>query len=186
MEKKVAPVRAKARNDMEIFKDVVGYNGRYMVSNLGRVKSLKRTAKKGNGTRMVRERIMKPSIAPEGRHGLALSVSGKTRRYRVHQLVASAFIGPCPPGHHCCHNDGNPGNNALYNLRYDTPKGNHADKILHGTHARGERVNKSKLTEAQVLAIRADTRTQKVIAADYGIARANVSLIRHRKRWAWL
>jgi hypothetical protein len=63
---------------------------------------------------------------------------------------------------------------------------NNADTIADGTSNRGTRHGISKLTEAEVLAIRADTRIQHVIAAEYGIKPATVSDIKRRKSWGWL
>jgi hypothetical protein len=51
----------------------------------------------------------------------------------VHVMVLEAFVGPRPEGMEGCHNDGDPKNNRLGNLRWDTPAGNSADKKIHGT-----------------------------------------------------
>ncbi len=171
---------------MEIFKDVVGYEGIYMVSNLGRVKSLERPVATWAGTRVIRTKLLKQGINDAGYRIVGLYKNRKQYTYTVHWLVAAAFIGPRPDGYHCCHNDGNRTNNVVSNLRYDTPKGNSADKILHDTHQRGERHGLSKLTEVQVLAIRSDKRPRRAVAADYGITRTSVSDIRLRKTWQWL
>lgn len=50
--------------------------------------------------------------------------------------------------------------------------------------ARGEGNGSAKLTESQVIAIRSDTRVQKDIALDYGIAQSLISYIKNRQRWA--
>lgn len=63
---------------------------------------------------------------------------------------------------------------------------NQADKIADGTSTRGTRSANSKLTEAEVLAIRSDTRLYRVIAAEYGIRQRTVSHIKLRTSWAWL
>jgi hypothetical protein len=173
-------------SNAEIFKDVAGYDRLYAVSDMGRVKSLGRTVRRRNGTIAVRECILKPQVRPDGYLEVGLHAKGKQRAYKVHKLVAAAFIGPCPDGQQCCHSDGNPANNAVSNLRYDTPAGNNADKLLHGTSNRGVRHSRNKLTEAQVLCIRADTRSQRIVAAEYGIHWVTVSAIRLRKKWAWL
>jgi hypothetical protein len=60
------------------------------------------------------------------------------------------------------------------------------DMTKKGRVARGEASGRSKLTSADVYAIRADTRLLREIAADYGISEGNVSLIKRRKRWAHL
>lgn len=73
----------------EIWKDVVGYEGKYIVSNLGRVKSL-------NFGRMHSERIMKQSATDNGYLFVNLWKNNKFRGYRIHRLVYDAFIGGLP------------------------------------------------------------------------------------------
>lgn len=71
-------------------------------------------------------------------------------------------------------------------LRVGTAKENMMDKVKDGTMTNGERNGKSKLTEAQVIAIRADTRTQIEIAKEYGISQMTVSDIKRRRKWKHL
>lgn len=68
----------------------------------------------------------------------------------AHTLVLLAFVGPRPEGMEGCHNDGDPGNNRLDNLRWDTPRGNQADRDRHGRTATGERNGRAKLTAGEV------------------------------------
>jgi hypothetical protein len=157
----------------ETWLPVVGYEGLYEVSDLGRVRS----AHGRSGWRVLK------SFNWENYRGAVLCKAGRQRQRRVHHLVAEAFIGPRPPGHDCCHNDGNGSNNALINLRWDTRAGNLADRVEHGTDQRGERHPSAKLTESQVLAIRADPRLQREIAADYGVVRSVIAMIKNRHRW---
>jgi hypothetical protein len=86
----------------------------------------------------------------------------------------------------CCHNDGGHTNNHLDNLRWDTKTSNQADRVRHGTAQRGKRNHQAKLTEAQVLAIRADPRLQREIATEHGVSHKTISNIKHRRRWGWL
>nr|WP_232111245.1 HNH endonuclease signature motif containing protein [Nocardia wallacei] len=65
-------------------------------------------------------------------YGLKLGTVRKLRT--AHSLVAEAFIGPRPEGLQVCHNDGDPTNNMLANLRYDTPSENQTDIVRHGKH----------------------------------------------------
>lgn len=105
----------------------------------------------------------------------------------VHRLVLEAFVGPCPLGMECCHNDGDPTNNRLGNLRWDTRKANRADAIRHGTHPCGERSPAAKLTAEQVRAIRREFATGRVtktkLANDYGIARSTLQSILTGETW---
>lgn len=82
----------------EIFKDIPEYEGLYQVSNLGRVKSLKRKIKnsQGIGFRTIKERILKSSPGGGGLLQLELSRSSKGKHFKVHQLVAIVFLNHKP------------------------------------------------------------------------------------------
>ena len=69
----------------EIWKPIVGYEGLYEVSNLGNVRSLNY-----NGTGEIK--IMKPGISKNGYLQVLLYINGKRKMYKVHRLVAQAFI----------------------------------------------------------------------------------------------
>lgn len=63
-----------------------------------------------------------------------LRVDGKKETFYIHRLVLETFTGPCPPGMEGCHNDGDPSNNNLDNLRWDTKEANAADTLEMGRH----------------------------------------------------
>ena len=111
----------------EIWKDVVGYEGLYQVSNKGRVKSLDRYAN-NNGTLQFRpERILKQNIQNAGRSkrcAVALSKNGKVTRIRVHRLVAEAFIPNFENKPFIDHIDTDSTNNVVENLKWVTAKEN--------------------------------------------------------------
>jgi hypothetical protein len=112
---------------------------------------------------------------------------GQTR-VAVHRLVLMAFVGPPPQGADCCHADGDPANNRLGNLRWDTRTGNMADAVLHGRVRRGSAHGMSTLDESRVRFIRANAgrMSQKELAKHTGTTRSNVSNVLRRKSWAWL
>lgn len=72
----------------EEWRDVVGYEGRYQVSSMGRVKSLERKDCLG---RIQKERILKPGVNGGGYLKVGLRAGGKTRMFLVHRLVCQAF-----------------------------------------------------------------------------------------------
>lgn len=126
----------------EVWRPVPGFEGLYEVSDHGRVRSLDRLIRcsRGPGTQTARGQLLKPTFDRHGRHSVALSRDGRIRRRYIYQLVAEAFIGPCPAGMEVCHGDGVSTNDVLSNLRYDTPGNNHRDQVRHGTHDRANRV----------------------------------------------
>jgi hypothetical protein len=79
---------------------------------------------------------------------------GGTKLHQIGHWVLLAFVGPCPAGMECLHDDGNAGNNALTNLRWGTHYENMQDMKRHGTTPRGESCGGSKITETLALAAR--------------------------------
>lgn len=107
--------------------DLVGYEA----SDLGRIRSIDRVVNYSNGGsgRYVGQ-VMKLTVHRSGH----LYVRLHRRPHQAHRLVLLAFVGPCPEGMECCHRDGNPANNRLTNLRWDTLSANRLDRVRHGTH----------------------------------------------------
>lgn len=107
-------------NNEEIWKDIVGREGHYMVSNLGNVKSLA----KGNTARglptKTKDKIMtaRPHTVDSRYRQIKLYRGGKESMFLIHRLVAIAFI----PNHQnkgfINHIDGNPSNNRVDNLEW--------------------------------------------------------------------
>ena len=97
----------------EIWKSIEEYDGRYAVSTWGRIKGI-------NG-------IMKPYTSQKGYLKIGLFKNGKSKKFRVHRLVATAFL-PNPdnlPDVH--HKDGNKQNNSVTNLEW-------VDEVIHQKH----------------------------------------------------
>lgn len=110
----------------EEWRDIPGYEGRYQISNLHRVKSLPKRTRKG-------ERLMFPKISTAGYLTVGLfDKEGKKHTCQVHRLIAEAFI-PNPESKPCVnHIDGDKRNNSIENLEWVTYKENtgHAYSIL--------------------------------------------------------
>ena len=171
----------------EVWRDIPGYVGLYQISDLGRVRSLcwVSPAYILSGVR-IPKKIRRQGVGYAGRLGVALCREGAVHRWQVHRLVLTAHVGPCPEGMECLHGDGDHTNNKLSNLRWGTRKENMADKKRHGTQTCGESHHASRLTEAQVRAIRLDYRPSRAVAADYEVSFVTVLLIRKRKIWGHL
>lgn len=119
--------------DFEVWQDVDGYEGLYQVSNLGRVKSLKRIDTKpykdGFRTHIVNERILKPFATRTGYLLVKLTKDKKEKSYQVHRLVAIAFI-PNPENKpQINHKNGKREDNNLLNLEWVTASENARHKI---------------------------------------------------------
>lgn len=157
---------------MEEWKDVVGFEGLYEVSNHGNIRSFET------------KKLKKISFCKkENRPFVNLWKNNKQKIMKPHRMVLEAFVGECPNGMEGCHNDGNSQNNNISNLRWDTHSNNILDRVKHGTSNRGERCGTAKLTLEQVNAIRIDTRLQKEIAKEYGVQQNTISRIKSGVRW---
>jgi hypothetical protein len=99
--------------------------------------------------------------------------------YYVHRQEWEKHHGPIPPGILIRHTCDNPPCYEISHLVPGTDATNKADSVAKRRHCFGEKVNTAKLTEAQVIAIMADTRPQKIIASEYPVS---VSMISHIKR----
>jgi hypothetical protein len=109
--------------NVEVWKSVVGFEGRYEISDQGRVRNLRtRRLLKLNGVRYIH---------------VALQVNGVREDRSVHKLMLAAFVGPCPVGLHALHWDDVKKNNVLSNLRYGTAEDNCADATRNGARRRG-------------------------------------------------
>lgn len=177
----------------EAWKPVVGYEGAYEVSTLGRVRSLDRlmTVAHRGGKYVKPGRVLVPKLSTHkpARHTVELYRAGKGRWFSVHRLVLEAFVGPCPEGMVACHNDGDPANNALVNLRWDTQKANAADSVRHGTKPRGEKSGMAKTTEGciqRMFDLRRMGCTFTAIGKWLNMSRAQVSQIVKGQHWKHL
>ncbi len=173
-------VQTHEDGSQEFWRDVPGYAGFYRVSSWGRVKSLSRkirtVGKKGGvNLRTISGQYLKLLPCPSGHVGTSLSKYGKNEGWLVHRLVLFAFVGPCPEGLECCHEDDNPTNNHIENLRWGTRSSNMADRVRNGIRVgnKGEQSGMAKLTDAIVLemrrAHRAGEKTIREMAREHGI-----------------
>jgi hypothetical protein len=175
----------------------------YQVSTLGRVRQLGRTFERAHPKHPSHRQTLniKPKIL-EGwvrmRKGkpvcrfVSIRINGTTKTFRVHQLVLTTFVGPCPDGMEGCHNNGDPLDNRVENLRWDTHLSNIADMHAHGRYSPppkliGERNPNAVLNEEQARYIRSIKfwprgRIEEV-ARNLGVPRKAVSRVKLRQVW---
>ena len=109
---------------MEIWKDITGYENKYQVSNLGNVKSLDYINNLGK-TKI--GKLLKYRISDRGYNSAMLYKDGKQKTYKVHRLVAFAFIENKHNKPYINHKDGNKLNNNILNLEWCT----HKENVVH-------------------------------------------------------
>jgi len=153
----------------ENWKPIPDFPG-YEVSDHGRVRSYHKRASNGNGGGtpwIISDRpqlILASAQKTAGYRFVHLSRGGITTNFMVHQLVMLAFVGPCPDDREVCHGDGDPDNNHLDNLRYDT----HAANMQEADNMGCPRM----FGDTEVAVIRADyqanPRAHRELAAEYG------------------
>ena len=98
----------------EIWRDIDGYKGLYQISNKGRVKSLK----------WGKERILRPGIDTWGYYFVILYNDSVSKPFKLHRLVAQAFIPNLYNKPQVNHKDENKLNNCVYNLEWVTANEN--------------------------------------------------------------
>jgi hypothetical protein len=168
---------------MEVWKEIKEVNGRYSISNLGRIKCNGYYTNHISGKRWVKEKIRTISN-PKGDYSrITLEKSFQTT---MHRLVAKYFI-PNPNNFEFVnHKDGNKHNYSIENLEWVTRLENENHAFLNGLKNSTGSANKmSKLTESDVLEIR---KLQGIFSANklekkFNVHRATIQRIWNRKIW---
>ena len=115
---------------MENWKDVVGYEGHFMVSESGKIKSLDRKQLRSDGTTCpVKGKELTPFISNVGYTRIALRNAGKQVKYSVHRLVAEAFLPKEEGRDFVNHLDGNRLNNHYSNLEWVSMQENNCHRF---------------------------------------------------------
>lgn len=164
---------------MEIWKNVVGWEEFYEISNLGNIESKVRKGKTSFGERTYAGKQVNAFVHSNGYLTVNLTTNKQRKQVSVHRLVAQAFLGNCPDGMECCHNNGIKNDCRLENLRWDTRKNNHADKKIHGT----QQHNIKKLTPELAKEIKEIKEKAELIAKKYNISVTQIWRIKTGRSW---
>jgi len=163
---------------MENWVSVSGYPN-YAVSDKGRVKRIEHIAHHSRyGRRFLPERLLNPRRNHDGY--MRTRIGGSARF--VHVLVLESFVGPRPEGMQACHNNGDPSDNRLENLRWDTPKNNVKDRKSHGTYQwLGRNPNSNYTDDVYKKIIESDDPTS-VLCKKLNVSYGSVYSIRRRRK----
>lgn len=126
-----------------------------------------------------------------GYRTVMLRRSKRSYQFLIHQLVLLAFVGPCPDGMECRHfPNRDRADNRLCNLQWGTPSANQMDRVVHGTHNRGENAKQSRFCDDEVHTIRwllkLGTYPKSVIARMFGVSRGCIRGIDSGVNWKYL
>ena len=169
---------------METWKEINGFNGRYLISNLGNVKSIDWPNTLG---RVIKGKMLKTQMEGNGYLQVGLITGQKQIRYLVHRIVAHAFIPKIDGKTFVNHKNGIKTDNRVENLEWVTRSENikHAFKI--GLQCnKGENHPSNKLKELQVIEIRSK-HSQGVsaykLSKEYGISYTQAKDIVKKRSW---
>ena len=172
------------KNPCGEYLEIPGFPG-YRVGSDGSVWGCR---KSGKGYGKTREwKRLKVMIGSAGYPAVNIRRNGKSERIRVHILVLTSFVGPCPEGMECRHYPNrDPADVRLCNIQWSTHTKNIRDRKEHNTDNSGVRNGMSKITEESAMAIisrRSAGESLAVLSADYGLSKSTLSMIANGKRW---
>ena len=152
----------------EEWRDIEGYDGKYQISNYGRVKSFKQ-----------KHRILTPSLDNQGYLRYGLKLRGKEKRFTAHRLVAEAFLPNPDNKSDVNHIDGIKWNSCVSNLEWVTRSENikHAHDTGLNVAPHAENHPCAKLTNEQAVYVREnpDGLTIHQLATKFGISTRGIS-----------
>lgn len=175
----------------EIFKDVVGYEGIYQISNLGNIKSIFRFVNVRRTNIIfkmpIKEKIIKTRKDKDGYVICTIYKNNIRKDYKVHRLVAEAFIPNLENKPQVNHINGIKDDNRLENLEWSSPSENINHSYKYGLNKFvGEKSSKSKLTLLQVKNILNDNRSIKELANYYCVSKRTISRIKKNITWKYV
>ena len=173
---------------MEIWKDIDGYEGYYQVSNFGNVKSLSRIKKvKGNGSFIMPEKLLGLNVTKSGYVNVCLFIFPIKKTFRLHKLVAKAFLENKDKKPQINHINGIKTDNRAKNLEWVTASENRKHCYDIGLQSKkGEKHHLRKLSDVDVKRIKSNEfngMTQEQIGKVFGVGGQAIGKILKGQRW---
>lgn len=174
---------------IEEWRPIVGFEGLYEVSSLGRVRSLDHWVRNRYSNALRRGRVLKQTSDRAGYLQVNFSKSNVISTHKVHRLVAKAFIGEAPTDDaHVNHIDFKKDHNEVTNLEWCSREYNHRHAVDAGrmdghlSPKRGKKLTTEKVRE--IKAAIADGATWRSTAKRFGISNPTLTKIMNRTIWA--
>lgn len=172
----------------EIWKSIVGYEGLYEVSNLGKVRRLARTAITTQGAKHLALKILAPFVSCKGYYVATFIKNGRTAKYSVHRLVAEAYIEnpDCKP--EVNHLDLDKQNNKFSNLEWATRQENAAHATQLGRNSAASNPTKQRKLNPETVAEIKTLLNQNMlsfadIALMFNVSRVTIAKIKQGTTW---
>jgi hypothetical protein len=164
---------------METWKDALGYEGYYQVSDLGRVRSVDKTT----AARSFKGKVLKPKTNKGGYLEVHLSINGASYHEKVHRLVAVVFLDNPSNLPQVNHINGVKADNRAENLEWCTCKHNVNEAFRTGLNANHERHRWSILTIEQVREVLESNKPSSYFSEKFDISKTAIKDIRRGKSW---
>lgn len=170
----------------EIWKEINGYEGLYLISNFGRVLTLGRSVIGKDGkVRSYKRKYLSTPCNSSGYKTVCLFKNGERKHKHVHRLVAEHFVEGYDEGLVVNHLDGDKLNNNATNLEWCTQKENNIHAYNTGLKSIGSDHHRSKLDELDVITIKYFMRdvNGSTLAKMFGVTKENINYIKANKIW---